>query len=95
MRQTATWKYIRYVVTNSSPSTMRHVELNNLQNFGQIYLTYLRSTRQYLKIGNEYKGKGERTVQDTASLVGFKLPESCDTKPEIDYSIKKNKKESS
>ena len=74
---------------------MSPVEVVNLQNFGQIYLTYLRSTRQYLKILNEFKGRGERTVLDTAKLVGFKLPDTCDAKSGTDYSVKNSKKVSS
>lgn len=38
------------------------------------YLTYLRSTRLRNQICDEYHGKGERTVAETAKLVGFKLP---------------------
>lgn len=41
---------------------------------GQTYLCYLESTRKYLKINDEYKGVGERSVESTADLVGFKLP---------------------
>lgn len=41
---------------------------------GNTYLCYLESTRKYLKINSEYKGAGERTVEATAALVGFKLP---------------------
>lgn len=38
------------------------------------YLTYLQSGRQYRDISAQYGGKGERSVQETAGLVGFKLP---------------------
>ncbi|XP_016981750.1 protein FMC1 homolog [Drosophila rhopaloa] len=41
---------------------------------GQTYLTYLSSQRKYLEIYKEYHGRGERSVRDTADLVGFKLP---------------------
>lgn len=41
---------------------------------GQTYLCYLKSLRVYKKINTEYKGAGERTVEATAKLVGFKLP---------------------
>lgn len=41
---------------------------------GQAYLTYLQSTRKYSEIQAEYKGRGELSIQDTADLVGFKLP---------------------
>ncbi|XP_050507202.1 protein FMC1 homolog [Diabrotica virgifera virgifera] len=38
------------------------------------YLCYLKSTRLSDEIHQEYHGKGERTVADTANMVGFKLP---------------------
>lgn len=38
------------------------------------YLTYLRSTRLRNQICEEFHGKGERSVAETAKLVGFKLP---------------------
>lgn len=43
------------------------------------YASYLKSSRLFKEINAEYKGKGERTVEDTAKLVGFKLPH--DPKP--------------
>lgn len=42
---------------------------------GESYLCYLRSLRRYSEIQKEYTGKGERSVQDTADMVGFKLPQ--------------------
>lgn len=41
---------------------------------GNTYLCYLQSSRNYKRINDEYKGAGERTVEDTAKMVGFKLP---------------------
>lgn len=41
---------------------------------GETYLCYLRSLRKYTEIQKEYKGKGERSITDTANMVGFKLP---------------------
>lgn len=41
---------------------------------GQAYVTYLQSSRKYAEIQTEYKGRGERSVKDTADMVGFKLP---------------------
>ncbi|ERL92077.1 protein FMC1 homolog [Dendroctonus ponderosae] len=38
------------------------------------YLCYLRSSRLSRQIHDEFHGKGERSVQDTARMVGFKLP---------------------
>lgn len=41
---------------------------------GETYLCYLRSLRRIGEIQKEFKGKGERSVEETASMVGFKLP---------------------
>lgn len=41
---------------------------------GNTYKTYLASNRKKMEIQATYKGKGERTVADTATMVGFKLP---------------------
>ncbi|XP_050293497.1 protein FMC1 homolog [Anthonomus grandis grandis] len=38
------------------------------------YLCYLKSSRLSGEIHDEFHGKGERTVQETARMVGFKLP---------------------
>lgn len=42
---------------------------------GETYLCYLRSLRKYTEIQKEYKGMGERSITDTANMVGFKLPQ--------------------
>lgn len=52
---------------------------DEMQFLGSTYLTYLRSLRQYKSINVEYRGKGERSIKETADLVGFKLPH--DKKP--------------
>ncbi|XP_063699043.1 protein FMC1 homolog [Culicoides brevitarsis] len=52
---------------------------DEMQFLGNTYLTYLRSLRQHKAINAEYKGRGERSIKDTADLVGFKLPH--DKKP--------------
>lgn len=41
---------------------------------GNTYLCYLQSSKNYKRINDEYKGVGERSVEDTAKMVGFKLP---------------------
>ncbi|XP_039282390.1 protein FMC1 homolog [Nilaparvata lugens] len=40
----------------------------------QSYHCYLRSLREYEELHSQYLSKGERTVKQTADLVGFKLP---------------------
>lgn len=41
---------------------------------GQTYLSYLKSLRLHSELRKEYHGRGERSVRETADLVGFKLP---------------------
>ncbi|XP_037296259.1 protein FMC1 homolog [Manduca sexta] len=43
------------------------------------YFDYIHHIRKYKEINTEFKGKGERSVEDTARMVGFKLPH--DPKP--------------
>ena len=38
------------------------------------YLCYLKSSRKSAELRSEFHGQGERTVQQTADMVGFKLP---------------------
>ncbi|KAF7264641.1 hypothetical protein GWI33_022922 [Rhynchophorus ferrugineus] len=38
------------------------------------FLCYLKSARLSYEIQDEFHGKGERTVAETARMVGFKLP---------------------
>lgn len=46
-------------------------EMNHLVD---TYATYLSSQRKWQEVHTEYHAKGERTVSETARLVGFKLP---------------------
>lgn len=41
---------------------------------GNTYLCYLQSLRKQEDIQKHYKGSGERSVAETADMVGFKLP---------------------
>lgn len=43
------------------------------------YCDYLQNSRRVMEINAEFKGKGERSVEETANMVGFKLPH--DPKP--------------
>lgn len=38
------------------------------------YSDYLVNSRRYKEINAEYKGKGERSAEETARMVGFKMP---------------------
>lgn len=41
---------------------------------GETYLCYISSVRKHTEIIKHYGGKGERSVRETAGIVGFKLP---------------------
>lgn len=45
-----------------------------MQFLGRTYLCYLQSLRKQEEIAKHYKGDGERSVEETAKMVGFKLP---------------------
>ncbi|XP_017783322.1 PREDICTED: UPF0562 protein C7orf55 homolog [Nicrophorus vespilloides] len=45
-----------------------------MQFLANTYLCYLRSSRLQKEISEEFHGKGERTIAETAKMVGFKLP---------------------
>lgn len=45
-----------------------------MQFTAETYRCYLESTRKLKELNESYRGKGERTVRDTADMVGFKLP---------------------
>lgn len=45
-----------------------------LKNLAEMYLCYLRSQQACKEIHKQYSGKGERSIKETADLVGFKLP---------------------
>lgn len=49
-------------------------EQEEMKFLADTYACYLRSTRRYNEIKQHYHGKGERSVAETANMVGFKLP---------------------
>lgn len=50
-------------------------QLNELKFIADTYQCYLQSSRLVNEIRCEFHGLGERTVSQTASMVGFKLPQ--------------------
>ena len=48
---------------------------NELRYLGQSYRTYLDSGEKYRQLLAKYYGKSERSVDETAKMMGFKLPE--------------------
>ncbi|KAL0134666.1 hypothetical protein PUN28_001451 [Cardiocondyla obscurior] len=45
-----------------------------LKSLAEMYLCYLKSQQACKEIHRQYSGKGERSIKETADLVGFKLP---------------------
>lgn len=63
-------QYRKYNVT-SAQLCKREDEMNYL---ADTYRCYLRSARVYKELYAKYHGKGQRSIQETADIVGFKLP---------------------
>ncbi|XP_063362941.1 protein FMC1 homolog isoform X2 [Cydia amplana] len=53
--------------------------VNEMHFKARTYYDYLHHSRKCKEINMEFKGKGERSIEDTARMVGFKLPH--DPKP--------------
>ena len=68
--QTQTWKFI---VQLSRKDTNISQALENY-NLGINYLNYLQSSHHHSNLVQSYKGKGERSTEETASMAGFRLP---------------------
>ncbi|CAB3382172.1 Hypothetical predicted protein [Cloeon dipterum] len=47
---------------------------SELAHLSETYSCYLSSLRRYSAIKDAYHSQGERTVRQTADMVGFKLP---------------------
>lgn len=45
-----------------------------MQFTAETYLIYLQSVRKLKELTAAYSGKGERSIRETADMVGFKLP---------------------
>jgi len=50
-----------------------------MKHLAETYRTYLVAVRNYRKLHDVYS-KGERSVEETAKMVGFKLPREYDPK---------------
>lgn len=74
-KNTPAFKYIKNQFEKHQTTQQTFCKAREEMKFlGQAYVTYLESLRMYAKIQTEYKGCGERSVKDTADIVGFKLP---------------------
>ena len=67
--------YIRAQLERFRVTSRQHCRAEEeMRYLADAYATYLRSQRQWLKVHEEFHAKGERSVAETARLVGFKLP---------------------
>ncbi|XP_076065698.1 protein FMC1 homolog isoform X2 [Oratosquilla oratoria] len=53
-------------------------EKEEMEYIAKTYGTYIESSRRYLTLYKEYHGQGERTVEETCKMVGFKTPNDPD-----------------
>lgn len=63
-------QYQKYKTTDQQLCKARE----EMEFIAKTYLCYLKSSRIEQEIHNEFHGKGERSVAETANMVGFKLP---------------------
>ena len=74
-KESVAFKYIasQYRKYQTTDETLCKAK-EEMKYLGNTYLCYLQSLRRYNEIEKNYKGAGERSVESTASIVGFKLP---------------------
>ena len=53
--------------------------MDHYKYFAQTYLTYLRSSRKQDELTSKYFNKGDRSIEESARLVGLKLPKQDNT----------------
>lgn len=75
--QTQLWKHIAGLCRNCEryPPEQKLEAQRNLQETGRSYVFYLQGTREYHRISDVYKGAGERSAGETATMLGFKMPD--------------------
>ena len=68
-------KYIMNEYRRHQVTSKQHCKAGQeMEHLSNTYATYLASQRMWHAINKEYHASGERTVEETASIVGFKLP---------------------
>ena len=68
------WKYVVSEVRSSSASA---ADLSKNLKVLETYITYLQSSREHRELLTRYQGRGERSVEESANLVGLELPKPC------------------
>ncbi|XP_058821467.1 protein FMC1 homolog [Topomyia yanbarensis] len=68
-------KYIVSQFRKFETTEQQHCRAREEMHFtAKTYLCYLQSIRKLKEINATYSGRGERSIRDTADMVGFKLP---------------------
>uniref|UniRef100_A0A182MFH0 SRR1-like domain-containing protein n=1 Tax=Anopheles culicifacies TaxID=139723 RepID=A0A182MFH0_9DIPT len=68
-------KYITEQFRRYETTEQQHCRAKEeLQFTAETYRCYLESLRKLKELNESYRGKGERTIRETADMVGFKLP---------------------
>uniref|UniRef100_A0A8C5PNB5 Protein FMC1 homolog n=1 Tax=Leptobrachium leishanense TaxID=445787 RepID=A0A8C5PNB5_9ANUR len=75
-RQTTAYVYIRDSFKKNKTTSEKFCRAQQELHFqASTYLCLLRSVRNHVVLHEEYHGKGERSLEEVASLVGLKLPQ--------------------
>ncbi|XP_029446226.1 protein FMC1 homolog [Rhinatrema bivittatum] len=75
-RDTLAYKYIREQFHRHRVTSEKLCRAQHELHFQAVtYLCLLRSVREHLALHQAYHGKGERSAEDAAGLVGLKLPQ--------------------
>ncbi|XP_053325083.1 protein FMC1 homolog [Spea bombifrons] len=75
-RETAAYFYIRDNFRKNTVTSEKFCRAQQEMHFqASTYLCLLRSVRNHVALHEEYHGKGERSTEEAAHLVGLKLPQ--------------------
>merc|ERR1712142_175034 len=75
VKHSPTFSFIMEQYRRNSMTDLQYCrEAEEMAYMAHTYATYLESSRKLQALVNEYHGAGERSVKETADMVGFKLP---------------------
>ncbi|MEE6512900.1 hypothetical protein FKM82_020220 [Ascaphus truei] len=74
-RKTTAYSYIREQFRRNQVTSEKFCRAQQELHFqASTYLCLLRSVRNHLALHKEYHGKGDRSIEEAAGMVGLKLP---------------------
>ncbi|XP_055547533.1 protein FMC1 homolog [Wyeomyia smithii] len=74
-KDTLAAKYVISQFRKFETTEQQHCRAKEEMQFNaKTYLCYLQSIRKLKAINTAYSGRGERSIRETADMVGFKLP---------------------